>query len=143
MLIIRKVLDRALQKDLCEGCGVRYLENAMAYYAVESDDPNGTNAKNLALLQFTIGPGGAKFENITAFPDVNDPEAMILISRTAMEFLNAACRIEHLQIEKGAAEEILIKTLGFKKREGLDVYDINLEEFYRSPCDYLAENRER
>ena len=67
---------------------------------------------------------------------------MILISRTAMEFLNAACGIRYLRIEKGAAEEILIKTLGFQKREDQDVYDIDLDAFYESPCDYLAENRE-
>lgn len=141
MLIIRKIYDRDVQKRLCNECGIKYLDNAMAYHAIESDNPSEEYGKELALLQFTIGPGGAKFENITAFPGVSDPEAMILISRTAMEFLNAGCKIRYLRIEAGAAEEILIKTLGFKKRADQDVYDIDLDKFYQSPCDYLAENQ--
>ena len=72
--------------------------------------------------------------NIAAFPGINDPEAMILISRTAMNFLNESCGIRYLRIEKDAAEEILIKTLGFKKRADCDVYDIDLDAFYASHC---------
>ena len=97
MLIIRKVLDRALQKDLCEGCGVRYLENAMAYYAVESDDAEVSDILRTAYefaivdyinssLEYVYGEedclhyiGGRNAYSINYFDTINTPDSLVKI----------------------------------------------------------------
>lgn len=137
MLIIRKVLDESLHKILCEKCDAQNGINYLSYFAGESEDYGETISKYLGFLQFTIKGSHAEIMNISSLPGVFDNEAIIILSRTAMEFIYSKCHISELLIKEGSAESILIDVLGFKPYPAApDYFSIDLEKFYNSPCEY-------
>jgi len=136
MLIIRKVLDYNLKEELCKECGVPNYENSMAYLAIESATPEAYEYEKLALLQFSLKNGCAYINQITTFPNIVDNEALIIMSRAAMEFIYRSIGISILKIEDNPyTMEILIEVLGFR-RDSSGVYTIDLAKFFEEPCKF-------
>lgn len=139
MLIIKKVLDFDLKEKLCNLCGVSHFENSMAYYAVESETPDAEDFEILAFLQFSMVKDCVYINNITPMPGVNDNEALIILSRTAMEFIHHRLKVDTLKIEENPyTMDILIRTLGFRKNEQ-NVYTIDLKRFFAAPCEFTPD----
>ena len=136
MLIIRKVLDYNLKEELCKECCVPSYENSMAYLAIESDTPEAYEYEKLALLQFSLKGTVAYISQITTFPNIVDNEALIIMSRAAMEFIYRAMGFNILKIEDNPyTMKILIETLGFRRDEN-GVYSIDLAKFFEEPCKF-------
>lgn len=130
MLYIRPIMDKTLQKELCERSGAIYNEDFFAYFASESADCGETIDRYLGILQFSINKS-AKLETITQMPGIDDEEAMIIMARAAMSFIYRDCGIERLYVSERIDFELAEK-LGFDKSNGV----MDLESFFKSPCQY-------
>ena len=143
MLIIKKVLDLDLKNELCERCEVPNYENSMAYLAIESETVEALEYTELALLQFSLKGSIAYINQITTFPGIVDNEALIIMSRAAMEFMHRRMGINTLKYEDNPyTMEILIKTLGFR-RDNDGVYSIDLAKFFEEPCKFNPDEQNR
>lgn len=129
MLYIRPIMDKGLQRELCERSGAIYDEDFFAYFASESNDCGETISRYLSILQFSINEN-ARLETLTQMPNVDDEEAMIIMARAAMSFIYRDCGIQKLYASDNIDASIACK-LSFDQDKSID-----LEGFFKSPCHY-------
>ena len=136
MLVIRRIYDKSLQEKLCLESGSRYNERAFAYFAANgSFDGNDIVIDSyIGVLQFTIDMGGGYIETLSTVKGVSDDEALIIMTRAAMEYMDSI-DLPYVYIDEDAADPFLIDRMGFK-RDMHGEYSIDLGRFYQSPCEY-------
>lgn len=130
MLYIRPIMDKALQKDLCEKSGAVYDADFFAYFASESGDCGETIDRYLCVLQFSIDKN-ARLETISQLPGIKDEEAEIITARAAMSFVYRDCGVRFIYASDKIAPELAEK-LGFDKADRR----IDLQRFFEAPCHY-------
>lgn len=110
MFKITPIQDKGRQKEICEICGAKFRADAFAYqmYDIES-------GKIMGMSQFEIGDVGYIYD-IKETPDGNDFEAMFILARQTMNFIdlcgNHSCYAAH-----DAANERLLRAIGFKEND--------------------------
>lgn len=124
MLTVFPIQTKDEQKELCEICGVEFIENAFAYKA----DDNGF----IGICQFTFENDCGYIKNLSYAPNAEDNEAMIIMLRAAMSFM-LRCGIINSYIDENATTDVLLKVSGYKKNEE-GKYFLNLDKFYNTPC---------
>ena len=126
MLTVLPIQSKEEQKQLCDICGVEFLENAFAYRA---DD-----GKFIGICQFTFENDCGYIKNLSYAPNVVDNEAMIIMLRATMSFMHR-CGLVNSYMEKDATTDVLLKVSGYKENsEGK--YYMNLDKFYNTPCSH-------
>ena len=123
MLTVFPIQTKDEQKELCEICGVEFIENAFAYKA----DDNGF----IGICQFTFENDCGYIKNLSYAPNAEDNEAMIIMLRAAMSFM-LRCGIINSYIDENATTDVLLKVSGYKKNEE-GKYFLNLDKFYNTP----------
>lgn len=124
MLTVLPIQTKEEQKELCLKCGVEFIENAFAYRA---DDGNF-----IGICQFTFENNIGYIKNLVYASNIEDNEAMIIMLRATMSFMNR-CGIEDSYLEKDATTETLIRLSGYRLDEKGNYY-LNLDKFYNTPC---------
>ena len=126
MFKITPIQDKARQKEICEICGAKFRADAFAYqmYDIESGEIMG-------MSQFEIGDMGYIYD-IKEAPDRNDFEAMFILARQTMNFIDL-CENHTCYAEKDAATERLMRAIGFKKKE--DKYFCDMTGMFDGHCD--------
>ena len=124
MLTVFPIQTKDEQKELCEICGVEFIENAFAYKA----DDNGF----IGICQFTFENNCGYIKNLSYAPNAEDNEAMIIMLRAAMSFM-LRCGIINSYIDENATTDVLLRVSGYKKNEE-GKYFLNLDKFYNTPC---------
>ena len=119
-----------MQQSLAAVAGCPFYENTYAFFAADLTDDASEVTKILGLAQFTYAPEEAVFLSIKAVPGSEDDEAIIVMVRAVMAFLNRA-EIPFVYAAEGSADPAYLKKLGFRPtedgRQGID-----LQKFYRS-----------
>ena len=126
MLTVLPIQEKPLQKELCEACKIEYSENSFAYRA---DD-----GIFLGVCQFYFSGESGIINGFKCAPNANDEEAMIIMLRTAMNFMHR-CGLKKSTILSEASTDRLLEISGYTKSDD-GLYSINLDEFYISPCHY-------
>ena len=136
MLVIRRIQDKAFQKELCEMCGVEYNERYFAYMAADGHptDEGVVIDSYIGILQFTMDMGGGYINSLRAVKGVDDDEALFIMTRAAMEYMSEI-ELPYVYIDEDAADATLIHAMKFRRDEHGE-YAIDLDEFYGSPCEY-------
>lgn len=124
MLTVLPIQTKEEQKELCEICGVEFIENAFAYKA----DDNGF----IGICQFTFENDCGYIKNLSYAPNAEDNEAMIIMLRATMSFM-LRCGIVNSFIDENATTDILLRVSGYKKNED-GKYFLDLDKFYNTPC---------
>jgi len=123
MLIVRPIQTKELQKELCEICNIDFDADCLAYEARE-------NEKLLGVCQFRILGKYAVIYNIGEVQDVDDLEAMIIMNKAALNFIDL-CGIKEAIIKTDYKN--LPKILGFIK-DNNNIFRLNLDGYFESPC---------
>lgn len=125
MLIVKPIQNKNTQKEYCEKCGANYLPDSLAYYA----EVDGTL---VGVCQFSLHGGVGTIQCITERPDSNDWEAMFIMGRAAMSYIEV-CGIYDCFCSDDAADEASIHRLGFKRNEDGKLY-VCLKGFFNDHC---------
>lgn len=123
MLTVLPIQSKDTQKELCEKCGVDFIEKAFAYRA---DD-----GEFIGICQFYFEDNNGYISNLTYAPYVSDWEAMIIMLRASMSFMYR-CGINLVFLSNSTDEELLKKS-GFLKNES-GKYFIDVQKFYGGSC---------
>ncbi len=136
MLIIRKILDKDFQKELCGMCSAEYNPAYFAYMAADGHTENSGAVIDsyIGILQFTMDGGGGYINTLKPVLGVDDDEALIIMERAVMEYMYTG-ELPYVYIDEDACDGTLIDKMGFRKNEHGE-YCIDLEKFYESPCGY-------
>ena len=136
MLVIRPIQEKTLQNELTERCGAVYDADSLAYAAYDCEDDGESVRALLGVCQFAFRSGYGSINALRPAPDTSDREALMIMARTAMNFLYR-CGYPRAVMEDGAADTELTDSLGFRcDDDGKNAID--LIEFYKSPCHYRA-----
>lgn len=127
MLKILPIQSKADQELFCSRCGVTYRADALAYAASVDDNFIG-------ICQFrTAGEVGEVFD-LTLVPGVEDFEAIFLMGRAALNFIDL-CGVHKAVYASEKADESLLKAVGFKKNQN-GIFEMDLKDFFLHPCQH-------
>ena len=125
MLKVLPIQTKEEQELATSRCGVKYREDALAYLATVDDVFVG-------VCQFKLTPNGGEVYDIALLPDKDDFEALFVMGRAALNFIDL-CGIHNAFYVGEDTDEPLLKAVGFKKDES-DRWAINLEGFFTDHC---------
>ena len=127
MLKILPIQSKADQELYCARCGVTYREDALAYAA-------SVDEKFIGICQFrTAGEVGEVYD-LTLIPGVEDFEAIFLMGRAALNFIDL-CGVHKAIYASETADESLLKAVGFQKNQN-GVFEMDLKDFFLHPCQH-------
>ncbi|MBQ2825738.1 MAG: hypothetical protein IJF13_00815 [Clostridia bacterium] len=111
MLEIKPIEDKALQEQLCNEAGAKYLPDALAYAAY-------VNTFAVGLCQFGLKENTGYIYNLTPIGKrPEDTEALFIMGRAVMSFMES-CGAEYADMEDTDATEERIKfVIGFKRND--------------------------
>lgn len=130
MLEIKPIQNKKDQESACARCAVPYDPDCMAYAAT-------LDGEFLGVAQFTIEKGHGHVRNVTLLPGVEDFEAVFLMGRAMLNFIDL-CGVHTATCAEDAASETHIKAIGFKKN-GDGVYWADMTHMFGG-CDGKHEN---
>ena len=136
MLIIRRIMDKELQKRLCEMCGVEYDMRYYGYMAAEGNAEDGKMVIDsfIGILQFTMDSGGGYIHDLKNVSGVDDEEALFIMTRAVMDYLYTG-EMPMVYMDEDACSAALMYDMGFRKNEHGE-YFIDLDKFFEEPCKY-------
>jgi hypothetical protein len=107
MLEIKPIQSKEEQEAACVRCGVPYQADMMAYSA--KDD-----GKFIGVAQFTMIEGAGYINNITLTEGTDDFEALFLLGRAMLNFIDL-CGIHQAYCAEDAAEGRILTAIGFRR----------------------------
>lgn len=108
MLTIKPIEKKEEQEKACALCGVPYDADCMAY----SCDDDG---RFIGMAQFNIDSGAGVLCNLVTLPDVDDFEALFLMGRAVLNFVDL-CGIHRAVGSDRTAPERVMKAVGFVRQ---------------------------
>lgn len=130
MLTVIPIQDKNTQRELLELCGIDFDIDAFAYKAEDGGF--------LGAIQFKFVDGIGEISGFNYAPGTKDNEAMIIMLRTAMNFM-FRCGIKSSTLNVATSSEELIKLSGYSRLTD-NIYSIDLEKFYISPCHFAPKD---
>ena len=128
MLKVLPIQTKAEQESICKQCNVEFRPDLLAYSATVDSELRGVS-------QFKLTAEGGLVFDIAQIPDIYDFEAMFVLGRATLNFIDL-CGV-HFAIYKGSIEdeekELLIKAIGFKK-DADGIFSIDLNGFFTDHC---------
>ncbi len=140
MFQVQPVRSRELQKELAGLIGCPFFENTFAFFAAELTDDAKEITSVIALCQFSYAPEEAVIRSVGIMPGSEEDEAVTILVRSVMAFLNRA-EIPWVYADEEAASPDMLKRWSFRKTEDGRL-GIDLAKFYKSPCRYQEELHE-
>ena len=128
MLKVLPIQTKAEQEALCKKCNVNFNPDLLAYSATVDGELRG-------ISQFKLTAEGGLVFDIAAAPDVYDFEALFVLGRGTLNFIDL-CGV-HYAIYKGEVEseekERLLRAIGFKRAESGSL-EVDLNGFFTDHC---------
>lgn len=134
MFQVTPVRSRELQAEMAASVGCPFFDDTFAFCAVELSDDAARVTGLIALCQFTYSPEEAVIKSVGVMPGSEEDEAVTVLVRGVMAFLNKA-EIPFVYIDEDAAPADRIKRWSFRRGDDGRL-GIDLAKFYRSPCHY-------
>ena len=117
MFKITPVQDIGLASKYLSDCNATVKEGCFVYAMTDCDSGN-----LMGVSQFEILSEYAYIYDLKSIVNLNDFEAMFILGRQTMNFINS-CGIELCRSDLNAGDEQLIKSIGFEKK--FDYYECN------------------
>ena len=125
MLIVKPILDKTIQKELGDICNAKYDPDFLAFSAYEED-------KFVGFCQFSVSGTVATAQDFRSIPGLNDFEAMFIMSRGALNYMEL-CGFKIAKCTESAADPVLIRSIGFKKVDEI-WYEMDLPNEFTGKC---------
>ena len=120
MFKISPIQEKETQKKYAGLCGIDFFEDALAYSMINVED-----GSLMGVSQFDIRKDSGYIYNISSAIGYSDFEAMFILGRATMNFIDL-CGTHTCFAAKNAAKESFLLALGFKKTENEDFFaDMN------------------
>ena len=129
MFKISPIQDKETQKAFAAMCGAEYIENSFGYAMINQD-----NGELMGMSQFDIEGEAGYIHTLRAKIGYVDFEAMFILGRATMNFIDL-CGAHTCLAAKDAAEERLIKSIGFKLSESDGCYAADMIGMFDGKCD--------
>jgi len=127
MLIVKPIEDKKTQKEICDACGAVFDAELLACAAhVEAD--------LIGVCQFAFSGDKAIIYDLRQKPGVNDFEAMYIMTRGALNFIDL-CGFHRAVCTADAGDVTLIRAAGFTEVEK-DHFEIDLTNAFTGKCDH-------
>lgn len=123
MLIVKPILDKEIQRELGEKCGVAFNPDALAFSAYNDEEFFG-------FCQFEVSGSVATLTDLRAV--ARDFEAMFIMSRGALNYIDL-CGFHTARCSSAAGDLTLLRAIGFKEI-GEDVFEMNLSNEFTGKC---------
>lgn len=107
MLEIKPIQSKEEQEAACARCKIAYDAEYMAYSA--KDD-----GSFIGVAQFTMIEGAGYIKNITLTEGLDDFEALFLLGRAMLNFIDL-CGIHRAYCAEDAAEGRILTAIGFRR----------------------------
>lgn len=111
MFKIIPVNDKALQRRYAEECSAVYQEDYFAYAMLDAE-----SGALMAISQFEIDEAGGYIADIKPKVGYRDFEAMFILGRATMNFIDT-CDAHFCRAAIDAADERLLRAIGFRESE--------------------------
>ena len=126
MFKVLPIQSKDTQKELCEKCGVTFDADLLAY-AVSVDD------EFAGICQFKLTDKGGEIHDLAPALTKNDPDALFVMGRGALNFIDL-CGVHIAYFEdKSFTEEGMIRSIGFSQDES-GRWMMDLDGFFTEPC---------
>lgn len=129
MLIVKPVQDKSEQEKYCAECMTGFEPDALCYAAFVDDELVG-------ICQFRIMAGGAHIIDLCRAKGTDDLDALFIMGRQTMNFIDLH-GVHECCFDESAVAELSVdfaKKLGFIERGGKLWVDLN--GFFDSPCEH-------
>lgn len=118
------------QELYCARCGIPFREEALAYAAT-------VDGEFIGMCQFRLTDHGGEIFDIYEIPEKRDFEAMFVMGRAALNFIDL-CGVHYARYVGTGADEAILRAIGFSKNEE-GVFDVDLTDFFNHPCQHHKE----
>ena len=109
MFKIAPINERDIQKKYAEICGAEFLDGFFAYAMTDNE-----TGELMGFSQFEINENGGYIVDIRERPGLSDSEAMFILGRATMNFIDM-CGSHTCYAKKDAADDAaLLHAIGFK-----------------------------
>lgn len=125
MLEIKSIQEKSMQEQICTQCKAKYDADMLAY-AAHADD------LLLGVCQFRFYSNFALIKDLKPAPGTNDFEAMFLLARAAMNFIDL-CGTHTARCTNETGEIRLLLALGFQKIDQ-NLYELYLPDIFLGKC---------
>lgn len=136
MLKVLPIQTKAEQEAICKICNIEFKPDLLAYSATVDGELRG-------ISQFKLTAEGGLVFDVAPTPDVFDFEALFVLGRGTLNFIDL-CGV-HYAFYKGELEneekERLIRAIGFKKTDS-GSYEVDLNGFFTDHCHDKNKNQD-
>jgi hypothetical protein len=112
---------------MCASCKIDFDESLMAYAAT-------VDGELVGVSQFIIKPDGGRIYNIASVPGKDDFEAMFIMGRATLNFIDL-CGVHRAFCLDKSIDKILAKAIGFTPNSD-GVLEMDLTHFFEHPCSH-------
>ncbi|MBE6679830.1 MAG: hypothetical protein E7598_04830 [Ruminococcaceae bacterium] len=123
MLIVKPILDKEIQKELSDKCGISYNPDALAFSAYIDNVFFG-------FCQFVVSGTIATLTDIRSVSD--DFEASFIMSRGALNYIDL-CGFHTARCTSSAGDLTLLRAIGFKEI-AKNLFEMNLTDEFTGKC---------
>ena len=129
MFKIQAIQEIEKQRECANLCGTVYRDGFFAYSMIDLE-----SGKLMGFSQFEIGDGYAFIADIKPVIGLDDFEAMFILGRQTMNFIDL-CGIHTLKASTETAEESYLKAIGFKPA-GDNGFTVNTTGMFDGNCHH-------
>jgi len=137
MFAVKPLIDKDVQKELCEILSTEFIPDALAYFAADLADDGSSIEGMIGILQFTMSEEIGEILTLIPFPGKEEDEAMIIMERACMSFMWRSGMKKMIMKESAGPDSVLCRS-GLPKKDG--EYSVDLDLFFDSPCKFNKEN---
>ena len=128
MFKISPIQDKDLQRKYAKACGAKCHEDLFAYAMIDQE-----SGELMGFSEFDISADCGYIKNLRPRLGYSDFEAMFILGRATMNFIDL-CGNHVCRAANDAAEERLIKAIGFKLRDDGE-YFADMTDMFSGHCD--------
>ena len=128
MLKVLPIQTKAEQESICKQCNVEFRPDLLAYSATVDGELRGVS-------QFKLTAEGGLVFDIAQIPDIYDFEAMFVLGRATLNFIDL-CGVhyaKYLGSVDSEEKERLLKAIGFKRTDSASL-EVDLNGFFTDHC---------
>lgn len=127
MFKITPIQNKLRQQEICGLFGVEFRAEAFAYIMYDHD-----SGEIMGLSQFEITNKGGMIYDLKEAPDHSDNEAMFILGRQTMNFIDL-CGVHSCSATQDTGDERLLRAIGFKSSG--DGYVCDMTGMFDGHCD--------
>ena len=127
MFKISPIQEKSIQEEYAKACGADFLPDNFAYSMI-----NNETGELMGFSQFTIESDSGFINDLKPKIGYSDFEAMFILGRATLNFIDL-CGVHTCRAKSDAAEETLIKSIGFRPLESGE-YFVDMTGMFDGNC---------